>query len=157
MSDSLTLRHRPASRLLVLDADRRVLLLNFRFTTSSGALQVFWATPGGGLKRNETFEEAARRELIEETGINAPIGPQVVQRDSVYELPDGETVSADERFFLVRTGKTEVCSRRQSALEQRVIIAHRWWTRHELSLSNELIYPTDLVDILEALDTSSPF
>ena len=151
MPDSEPLRYRPTSRLLVIDPDRRVLLLNFRFTTESGALKVFWATPGGGLEGDETFEQAAKRELIEETGIDEPIGPQVARRDSVYEHPDGETVSADERFFLVRTGHVDVCSRSQSALEQQVIIAHRWWTANELSRTDERVYPVDLASILATL------
>jgi ADP-ribose pyrophosphatase YjhB (NUDIX family) len=48
-------------RVLVLN-DRRVLLV--RHTYRSG-----WFMPGGGLKRGETIEQAARRELREETGL----------------------------------------------------------------------------------------
>ncbi|MDJ0760992.1 MAG: NUDIX domain-containing protein [Woeseiaceae bacterium] len=151
MTGPVELRYRPSSRLLILDPANRVLLLNFRFTTTSGHLKVFWATPGGGLEGDETFEQAAMRELIEETGIAAPIGPQVAQRDSIYELPDGETVRADERFFLVRTERTVVSNQSQSALEQRVIIAHRWWTASDISNSTELIYPQDLAGILGSL------
>ena len=151
MTRSIQLRQRPSSRLLILGPDDRVLLLKFRFASTSGRLKVFWATPGGGLKGDESFEQAATRELIEETGITAPIGPQVAQRDSVYELPDGETVRADERFFVVRVGRTTVCRSRLSALEQRVIFDYRWWSRNELSSSLELIYPTDLVRILTQL------
>ena len=32
-----------------------------------------WTLPGGGVKRRETFEEAARREAKEETGIILPV------------------------------------------------------------------------------------
>ena len=152
MSESCVLRRRASSRLLVIDPETRVLLLNFRFTTSSGELKAFWATPGGGLEDNETFEEAAKRELFEETGIDAPIGPQVARRDSVYELPDGETVRADERFFVVLTAHTTLCDRRQSDLEQAVIIDHRWWGIDEISSSAEKIYPADLSEILQAVD-----
>ncbi len=151
MSASTELRYRPSSRLLILDPDDRVLLLNFRFTTSAGKLKVFWATPGGGLEGDETYEQAAARELIEETGIVAPIGPQVAQYDSVYELPDGETVRADERFFLVRVSQTNVCRSRLSGLEQRVITEHRWWAGDEVSHSEELIYPVDLNRMLDDL------
>jgi 8-oxo-dGTP pyrophosphatase MutT (NUDIX family) len=31
----------------------------------------YWTFPGGGVHRNETFEQAARREFYEETGIEA--------------------------------------------------------------------------------------
>ncbi|CCQ97088.1 hypothetical protein CULT_560038 [[Clostridium] ultunense Esp] len=29
----------------------------------------FWVLPGGGVKKYETFEEAGKREIYEETGI----------------------------------------------------------------------------------------
>lgn len=50
-------------RLLVLNGDDVLLI---RHTYQPG-----WFMPGGGLKRNETIEQAARRELREETGIVA--------------------------------------------------------------------------------------
>jgi ADP-ribose pyrophosphatase YjhB (NUDIX family) len=50
-------------RLLVLNGDDVLLI---RHTYQPG-----WFMPGGGLKRNETLEEAARRELREETGLGA--------------------------------------------------------------------------------------
>ncbi len=78
---------RPSSRLLVLDPQGRLLL--FRFVHRSGALagQDYWATPGGGLEANETFETAAILELKEETGIviDDP-GAQVARRECVLQL-----------------------------------------------------------------------
>jgi len=54
---------------LVVDLSGRILL--FRFVHRIGALagQDYWATPGGGVEDGETFEQAAIRELEEETGI----------------------------------------------------------------------------------------
>jgi 8-oxo-dGTP diphosphatase len=37
---------------------------------------VFWVTPGGGLQGRETYAQAARRELREETGLDQPLGPR---------------------------------------------------------------------------------
>jgi 8-oxo-dGTP pyrophosphatase MutT (NUDIX family) len=47
-------------RVLMLEGDKALLV---RHTYLPG-----WFLPGGGLKRNETLEHAARRECLEETG-----------------------------------------------------------------------------------------
>ena len=56
---------RPASGTVVVDPERGVLLLwRHRFITDSWG----WEIPAGGLDEGETFEQAAIRETIEETG-----------------------------------------------------------------------------------------
>jgi 8-oxo-dGTP diphosphatase len=99
------MRGRPSARLLILDPSGRILLFRFVFTNGVLAGQDYWATPGGGVEEGETFEQAAIRELREETGIRLEdIGPEVACRELVVLLPDGERVIADERYFLVQSG-----------------------------------------------------
>ena len=50
-----------------MDADDRVLLL--RAVPSDGS--PFWFPPGGGVEPGETELDAGRRELVEETGLEA--------------------------------------------------------------------------------------
>jgi len=59
------LRLRQAARVIVIDEDGRVLLVKFEFPDG----RVVWATVGGGLEAGETHEDAARRELAEEAGL----------------------------------------------------------------------------------------
>src|SRR5579872_4954968 len=97
------MRRRQASRLLLINENNRVLLFRFVHKVGSLAGQDYWATPGGGLEDGETFVDAARRELFEETGISVEtVGPEVADREFVLHLGNGERVLAEERFFLVR-------------------------------------------------------
>jgi len=143
------MRERPSCRLLVIDPDDRLLL--FRFAHKSGPLagQVFWATPGGGLDPGESYEDAARRELLEETGfaIDDP-GPQVARRQVEFRTPEGETVTADERFFLVRVAAFDLSSARWTELEREVMAEHRWWSASDLRSTVEQVWPDDLPDLL---------
>ena len=88
------MRERPSSRLLILDGENRLLLFRFEHKRGPLAGQAYWATPGGGVDPGESFEEAACREMVEETGlrIDDP-GPQVARREASFQLPTGEMVN----------------------------------------------------------------
>lgn len=144
------MRERPSSRLLVLDPSDRILLFKFEHKNGPLAGQSFWATPGGALDPGESYVQAARRELLEETGIliDNP-GPEVDQRIVTFQMPDGEMVRADERFFLVRLETAQMLStERWTNLEHEVMATHHWWSVDELLSTAEQVWPENLPDVL---------
>lgn len=102
------MRIRPSSRLIIISPENQVLLFFFSHENDALNGKSYWATPGGGLESNESFEQAALRELREETGIiKNDVGPQVATRSFPMMLPSGETVLAEEHFFIVNVEKTD--------------------------------------------------
>src|SRR3546814_384362 len=86
-------------RTMIIDGDDRVLLVRHSYRPG-------WYFPGGGVKRWETLEEAARREAREESGVDpvrieGPIGLYAnfmeSQSDHValYLVREWRTVPAD--------------------------------------------------------------
>lgn len=138
---------RPAARLLVTDALGRLLL--FRFTPDDRA--PFWCTPGGALDPGERFEQAARRELREETGFDLDPGPCITVKHVRFTTIEGVDVDAEERYFAVRVAQSAIDTSGHTELEKLVMQSHRWWTPQELTAQGEPFFPADLIDLWQAL------
>lgn len=143
------MRRRDSARLLILNGDGHLLLFRFVHTKGPLAGQQFWATPGGGLDDGETFEQAAIRELEEETGITvARVDPPIADRELVFPLPSGEEVVSEERFFLIEADAPTLSREGWTELEVEVMSEHKWWSRAELAVTDATVYPDNLAAIL---------
>jgi ADP-ribose pyrophosphatase YjhB (NUDIX family) len=151
------MRARPSARLLLVDPLGRVLLFRFEFRNGPLAGRIFWATPGGALEAGETFEDGARRELAEETGlvIDHP-GPQIARREFVMRAPEGDEVLAEERYFLVRVDRLDLVDAGWTELEREVMTEHRWWSPEAIATAEEQIYPADLAEMMAAALNAGP-
>lgn len=141
---------RPAARILLVDARGRTLL--FRFTPDDRP--PFWCTPGGALDPGETYAGAARRELLEETGIDIDCGPEVAQRTADFVTIEGVAVTADERYFRVDVDAHAVDPAGHTPLERRVMQGWRWFDRDALAALDESYFPADLIPLLDATERS---
>jgi 8-oxo-dGTP pyrophosphatase MutT (NUDIX family) len=138
---------RTAARVLVLDEDGAVLLLQGR-DSSRPDRGTWWFTPGGGLDPGETAEEGARRELREETGLAAgELGPVVYRRTVEFEF-ESVPYRQHEAFFCVRAAQFAVDDAGWTDLEVRTVLGHRWWTIAELRATGDAIHPPELADVL---------
>ena len=138
------LRLRRAARIIVLDPEGRALM--FRYDVPGR--EPFWVTAGGECEPGETFDEAARRELLEETGIIADPGREIARLTPEFITVEGEEVQADERYYLIRVSKAAIDTSRHTALEQRLMTQHRWFTRAELADWPEAVFPENIIQMI---------
>lgn len=139
------LRIRRAARLIVLDPKGRALM--FRYDVPGR--DPFWVTTGGECEPGESFEDAARRELLEETGFIADPGPQIARMTPEFITVEGEPVQADERFFIVHVPNAQIDMSRHTAIEQRLMTQHRWFTREELASWPEAVFPSSIIAMID--------
>ncbi|MFC6061455.1 NUDIX hydrolase [Streptomyces ochraceiscleroticus] len=145
---------RRVSRVILLDPEDRVLLMH-GFEPDEPS-RTWWFTPGGGLEGTESREEAALRELAEETGItDAELGPVLWRRHCSFPF-DGRRWDQDEWYYLARTRNTATRLSGLTELERRSVAGLRWWTVTELSASHETVYPTRLAELLRTLLDEGP-
>ncbi|WP_117212871.1 NUDIX hydrolase [Allorhizocola rhizosphaerae] len=143
-------RHRPAVRVVCLDASQCILLLRWR-DPFDGA--ILWEPPGGGIEPGESPLEAARRELVEETGLDpAAIGERWidVERDIVW---NGSRFAGPEQFFLARfsTDRPAVVQTGLLPDEQPNLLAAAWIPLSGLDALPDRLEPPNLVEILGKL------
>jgi ADP-ribose pyrophosphatase YjhB (NUDIX family) len=134
---------RTVARLVVLDADQRVLL--FRHVDGHG--REFWATPGGGLEPGETAAQAAHREAAEELGAAAVKLVALWTGHSSFTFAD-RNVSQTETFFLVEKHSGILGPQVEDLHRVEGIAEVRWWSIDEIRDSVEPVFPVDLANRL---------
>ena len=82
----------------------------------------FWGYPGGAMELGESFEECARREVLEETGlecIELTYFTNMSGEKMHYIYPNGDEVYIAEIVFLCNYFRGELKVQETEALEQR--------------------------------------
>jgi 8-oxo-dGTP pyrophosphatase MutT (NUDIX family) len=124
-----TLRRR-AARVVLFDPDDRVLLLEARDPAAPG-LPAWWELPGGGMEEGETTAEAGAREVYEETGLRARMGPAVWRQHAVFDF-GGYHFDQHEIIHIARCDGGEVRPAALEALEVEAFLGWQWCRPDEL-------------------------
>ncbi|MFF9352684.1 NUDIX hydrolase [Streptomyces sp. NPDC014734] len=149
-------RHRPAARVICLDAADRVLLLRWCDPADGTRL---WEPPGGGIHPGETPLAAARRELVEETGLD----PAAVLERSVPVERDvrwkGVRFIGSEDFFMARFAEERPSPVRTGLLpDERISLdSYAWVLWSELDALPDRVEPPRIPAVLAALVPDGPW
>jgi 8-oxo-dGTP pyrophosphatase MutT (NUDIX family) len=146
---------RLTARLLVIDDQQRLLLIRVHDTRpvheAFPDMSIYWNTPGGGVEPHETYQQAAQRELWEETGITTDkVGPCVWLHERILE-GDKWRVLLQEWFFVVFVPSSVISLENLLPYEQDAHKAYYWWTHQELARSSEKFMPIGLAQLIKPL------
>ena len=144
---------RPTARVLLLAPADRVLL--FRTRDPDDPDRPFWYPPGGRVEDGETVEEAAIREVLEETGFDVELGPLIGVRRHVVSFA-GVWADVRETWFLARASTSTVDTTGFTPLEVATIEEHRWWTLEELEATSDPLTPRALAALVHDLLRDGP-
>jgi len=128
-----------------------VLLMHAR-----GSKGDLWLTPGGRIRPGERREEAATREVWEETGHRCAISSILLWVRTGTYVAGGKITPEREYFFLMPTEHFEPSD---AAMEEPERMRHRgfrWWTVSEIETSAEAFVPRSLGALLRSLDAERP-
>ena len=154
MTDKVHVKHRPTARVLLVNELNEVFLIKTHFDPELG-LPARWLTPGGGIDPGETAEQAAVRELKEETGLvisEGELGSAFLELSGQWDWSDEVHFQTyTDTIFFLRTDDFELDNSGWTPDEHRDVLEWRWWSVTDLIASGESVGPHGLAEKLQRL------
>ena len=139
---------RKSSRAIVLNKDNQIFLFQYKFDYLADK-KAIWITPGGSLEEGESFEDALKRELFEELGVQITEScPEVYYRNPIYTLKNGEKIQSVEKFFLVIVAERTFSFVNWTESEKKRMLTGKWWSVEEIQQSEDEFFSKDIIRIL---------
>ncbi|MFI5798343.1 GNAT family N-acetyltransferase [Streptomyces sp. NPDC051677] len=146
-------KDRLAGRVAVVDPGGAVLL--FRYYNAEDGFH--WALPGGGLEEGESPREGALRELREETGwTDLEPGPLLCTWEHDFTRARILVRQHDHIYVTAGPHREPAGSDLAAAHATDGILGWRWWTREELVVGAEPVWPPGLARLLDAWEAGDP-
>lgn len=141
---------RRTSRVILMDGGGAALLF---FTAAPDSTRFArWITPGGGVDAGESHEQAAIRELFEETGLVVDtVGEPVWSLDFAVAWDEADHDRGHAEYFVVRCERFDPVSTNWTESEHVDMTRHGWFTADELLRSGEPFEPYDLPRLLRVV------
>jgi GrpB-like predicted nucleotidyltransferase (UPF0157 family)/8-oxo-dGTP pyrophosphatase MutT (NUDIX family) len=140
---------RRSARVLLMNGRQQVLLIQF-VVERQGLPFTFWATPGGGVENDETDVDAARRELREELNLDVDLTGPVHTHSANFEH-EGKMVSNTDIFFVGESHVSLPELKSATEAERTAMKALRWWSVTEIEETGEVIFPSDLGEVIRTI------
>ncbi len=133
--------------MVLLDREARIFLIN-SIDPGDPSKEPWWEIPGGGIDPGESSAEAAKREIIEETGItDFELGPCIWTQECEFTFA-GYFFDSQEWIHVAWCDGGEYDPQGLEYFEALAFRGAKWWDIDTLVASNELLLPTRLREFI---------